>query len=58
VDEFLRAAGTGFRPAAADSVAQRLPEPARSLVEPSGYLRTTWRDQLDGFFAAVLQRER
>jgi 16S rRNA (cytosine967-C5)-methyltransferase len=57
VDEFLRSAGRTFRPADAGSVAERLPAPARSLVEPSGYFRTTWRDQLDGFFAAVLKRE-
>jgi 16S rRNA (cytosine967-C5)-methyltransferase len=58
VDRFLRDAGTAYRLAGPEEVALRLPEDARSLIEPAGYLRTSWRDELDGFFAAVLRRER
>jgi 16S rRNA (cytosine967-C5)-methyltransferase len=58
VEAFLGGPGAAFDLARREEVAARLPEPARPLVEPSGFLRTTWRDQLDGFFAAVLKRAR
>jgi 16S rRNA (cytosine967-C5)-methyltransferase len=58
VEAFLRGAGAAFDLAPREEVSRRLPESARFLVEESGWLRTTWRDQLDGFFAAVLKRTR
>jgi 16S rRNA (cytosine967-C5)-methyltransferase len=40
-----------------DTDASRLPEPARGLVEPPGFFRTSPADHdLDGFFAAVLHK--
>lgn len=54
VIEALLAAEPGFR---LRPEARALPEAARHLLEPSGYFRTLpERDDLDGFFAAVLIR--
>jgi 16S rRNA (cytosine967-C5)-methyltransferase len=54
IEAFL-GAHPGFHPATDLS---RLPAPARSLIEPPGFFRTSPAEHdLDAFFAAVLAKE-